>query len=250
MQNSSLLPNSWLLLLLIFLLLGGCSTVPRVPAGAPPAIRPAQTDGVTLNKISDPLEGINRGIYRFNYYLDKYLLLPLVSSYRSVLPDFVENGISNALDNIGDIGNLTNALLQLKISKAGSSASRIVLNSTVGFLGIWDPATDYFNIRRQKEDFGQTLGRYGVGHGPYLILPLFGPSSLRDAAGLAADGLIFTAIDPLNFDHNDLEIPYYTLKTIDTRKREPFRYYGSGSPFEYELLRLIYTEQRDLEVAR
>ncbi len=250
MKNLNLLTTARIIPLLFFLLVNGCSALPKVPVNAPPPIRPAPADGVTLDGISDPLEGFNRGVYLCNSYLDKYLLLPLVSGYRFILPDFVENRVSDVLDNIGDIGNMTNALLQLKISKAGSSASRLVINSTVGLFGLWDPASSYFNIRRQKEDFGQTLGRYGVGHGPYLVLPLFGPSNLRDTAGLAADGLITTAIDPLNFDHNNLDIHYYTLKILDTRKREPFRYYGSGSPFEYELVRIMYTQQRELEIAR
>ncbi len=237
------------ILLLIVLLLAGCSTVPKVPVNAPSPLRPVPSDGVSLNKISDPFEGANRSVYRFNYYLDKYLLLPLVSGYRFILPDFIEKSVSNALDNIDDIGNLTNALLQLKMNKAGTSASRLAINSSIGVLGLWDPAS-HLKIRPQKEDFGQTLGHYGVGHGPFLVLPLFGPSNLRDATGLAADGLIFSAIDPLNFDHNELDIPYYALETIDTRKREPFRYYGSGSPFEYELMRLIYTQQRDLKISR
>ncbi len=235
---------------LILLLLSACSTAPRVPHNAPPPIRLPQIDGVTLNEISDPFERVNRFAYRCNRYLDDYLLLPLVRAYRFVLPDPVEQGVSNALDNIGEIRIITNELLQLKFAKAETSTSRLVINSTIGLLGLWDPAAKHFNLRRQEEDFGQTLGHYGVGHGPYLVLPLFGPSNLRDTSGLTADGLMFVTLDPLNFDHNELDLAFYSLETIDTRKRESFRYFGSGSPFEYELVRMIYTQQRDLKISR
>ncbi|WP_233189363.1 MlaA family lipoprotein [Geothermobacter hydrogeniphilus] len=81
------------------------------------------------------------------------------------------------------------------------------------------------------------------------MLPVFGPSNLRDATGIAVDGLVFDAIDPLNFENNDLDVPFYLLYAIDTRKRIDFRYYGSGNPFEYELIRFLYTKKRELEIA-
>ncbi len=248
MQSSCLLPNALFPLLLI-LFLCGCSTVPRISPDAPPPIRSAPTDGVTLNETSDPFEGLNRGLYRCNSYLDDYLLLPLVKTYRFLLPDYVEERISSALDNIGDIGNLTNALLQFKGTKAGTSFGRLAINSTIGILGFWDPATRYFKLRRQQEDFGQTLGYHGLRPGPYLILPLFGPSNLRDTTGLATDAVTASALDPFNFNDSNMATPYYAVNTLDTRKREPFRYFGSGSPFEYELVRMIYTQRREREIA-
>ena len=125
-----------------------------------------------------------------------------------------------------------------------------MINSTVGIGGLWDPASSW-NLQRQDEDFGQTLGHYGVGNGPYVVLPVLGPSNLRDTTGLVADAAAFSAVDPINFDHNeDLAIPYQVGQAIDTRHRQPFRYYKSGSPFEYELVRLLYTEKRKLQIAK
>jgi phospholipid-binding lipoprotein MlaA len=102
-----------------------------------------------------------------------------------------------------------------------------------------------------EEDFGQTLGHWGVGDGPFLVLPILGPSNLRDTTGLVADGLMFSAIDPLNFDSNDdLEVPFYVLQAIDARHRTAFRYYETGSAFEYELVRLLYGKYRELQIAK
>lgn len=238
---------------LLIILLAGCSTTPKVRPDAPPPLREygefAQEGETYPIQVSDPLEGFNRGVYRFNYYLDKYLLLPVVGGYQFVMPDYVEDRVSNFFDNIGEIGNFTNSLLQFKMTKAGVTGTRFVLNSTLGILGFWDVA-GYWGVRRQNEDFGQTLGYYGVGHGPFLVLPLFGPSNLRDTTGLVVDSLVEGYIDPMNFDHNEwLEIPYYGLLAVDTRKRVPFRYYGTGNPFEYELVRMLYTKKRELEIA-
>ena len=155
------------------------------------------------------------------------------------MPDYGEERVSRFFDNIYEIGNFTNSLLQLKWRKAGTTTARFVINSTVGVAGLWDPATGW-GLHRQNEDFGQTLGHYGVGSGAYVVLPVFGPSSARDTGGLVVDAAAFSAIDPLNFEHNEeWAAPFYALGGIDKRKRIPFRYYGAGSPFEYELVRML-----------
>jgi phospholipid-binding lipoprotein MlaA len=230
-------------------LLSGCaSTVPAERAKynlsdfeKPGAIRPLA--------VSDPIETANRGLYRFNYNFDRFLFLPVVNTYEFVMPDYAEQRVSNFFDNIGEFGNFTNGVLQLKPKSAGITLARFLINSTVGIAGLWDPAT-HWKLQRQDEDFGQTLGRYGVGNGPYVVLPVLGPSNLRDTTGLVADAAVFTAVDPLNFEHNDLAIPYQAGNAIDARHRQPFRYYKSGSPFEYEMVRLLYTEKRKLQIAK
>jgi len=242
--------RSYLSLLLFCLLLAGCTTTP--PAGkarytladfeAPDAEKPLE--------VADPIAPTNKELYRFNYYFDRYLFLPVVDGYAYVMPDYAEKRVSNFFDNLGEFGNFTNALFQLKPKSAGITLSRFLINTTVGIGGLWDPASNW-NLQRQDEDFGQTLGRYGAGNGPYVVLPVLGPSNLRDTTGLVADTAISSAVDPLNFDHNeDLTIPYQAGRAIDTRHRQPFRYYKSGSPFEYELVRLLYTEKRKLQIAK
>lgn len=240
------------LVLLALITLSGCSTVPKMALDSQPPLRTLDSvvapDAKPQIIISDPLEGFNRGAYRFNNYFDKYLFLPAVRGYQFVMPNYAEDRVSDFFDNIGEIRNFINATLQLKPVKMLTTTSRFFVNTLFGIGGLWDVAS-HVDIYEQREDFGQTLGHYGVGNGPYLVLPIFGPSNLRDTTGLVTDSLIYSAIDPLNFDKNDLEIPYYLLNGIDTRKRVNFRYYGTGNPFEYELIRLLYTKKRALEIA-
>jgi phospholipid-binding lipoprotein MlaA len=175
----------------------------------------------------------------------------VVNAYRFVMPDYAENRVSDFLDNVLEISNLTNCILQIKPKETGITIGRILINSTVGIFGLWDPATQ-MGLARQDEDFGQTLGYYGIGNGPYLVLPIFGPSNLRDAIGSGADVFAFITIDPLNFDNNEewMQSTFNALYAIDKRKRTPFRYYASGSPFEYDLVRLLYTEKRFLQIKK
>lgn len=238
------------LLLGLIVLLAGCAT-PMPAERAKHALSDFVQPGASRPLyVYDPIGPTNKELYRFNYYFDRYLFLPVVNSYEFVMPDYAEQRVSNFFNNIGEFGNFTNAVFQLKPKSAGVTLSRFVINSTVGIAGLWDPAT-YWKLQRQNEDFGQTLGNYGTGNGPYVVLPVFGPSNLRDTTGLVADTVAFSAVDPLNFEHNESwELPYQGVKAVDARHRQPFRYYKSGSPFEYELVRLLYTEKRKLQIAK
>jgi phospholipid-binding lipoprotein MlaA len=125
-----------------------------------------------------------------------------------------------------------------------------VINSTAGIGGLWDPATAW-GMYRQTEDFGQTLGRYGMGDGPYLVLPILGPSNLRDTIGIAGDAVGFAAIGPVAWvESNTASRSFTGVSSVDRRHRQPFRYYGTGSPFEYEMVRLFYAKKRELEISR
>ena len=134
----------------------------------------------------DPLETYNRAIYSFNDTVDKALLKPLAQTYKAVTPEFVDEGVTNFFGNLGDVITLANNLLQFKLDMAAQDSVRIVLNSTFGVLGFFDVATP-LGIAKNQEDFGQTLGVWGVPQGPYLVLPLLGPSTLRDATGRIVD---------------------------------------------------------------
>ena len=134
----------------------------------------------------DPWEGVNRKVYLFNDMVDRTALIPITRGYQAVAPDFVETGVSNFFANLGDIRVGMNNLLQFKFAEAGSDMGRVLVNSTVGFLG-WVDVASQLGMTKHDEDFGQTLGRWGVGTGPYLVLPFFGPSNLRDGPGLLVD---------------------------------------------------------------
>jgi phospholipid-binding lipoprotein MlaA len=134
----------------------------------------------------DPLEPMNRAIFTFNENLDQYLVKPAAEAYKFVLPDPARRGVTNFFSNIGDIFVAANNLLQGKPQEATSDVGRFLVNSTIGILGFFDVATD-MGLDKHKEDFGQTLGVWGVSDGPYLVLPLFGPSNIRDTVGLAVD---------------------------------------------------------------
>jgi phospholipid-binding lipoprotein MlaA len=150
-------------------LAGGCATV---PPGA--------------ESKDDPWQGYNRAMYSFNDSVDAAVLKPVAEGYRKVVPQLVRTGIDNFLGNIGDVWSAANQFLQGKVQQGMDMSLRVVTNTIVGLGGVLDPATEMGLVRR-SEDFGQTLGRWGVGTGPYLVLPFLGPSNVRDGFGLIAD---------------------------------------------------------------
>ncbi|MGL4308399.1 MlaA family lipoprotein [Cetobacterium sp. SF1] len=197
--------------------------------------------------VYDPLEPLNRRIYYFNYYLDKYVLIPAVNTYDFITPTPVQTGVSNFFSNFQNVSTFLNSVLQFKLGKALVTAVRFGVNTTVGVLGLFDVATA-IGLPKTYEDFGLTMAYYGVGDGPYLVLPGFGPSNLRDATGKLVGTISTGKMDiyhPVDFQVNSPTGT--TLYAIDTRKKtESFRYYGTGSPFEYEYVRFFYTTYRDI----
>ena len=142
--------------------------------------------GCAHNNPRDPLEPFNRGVYTFNDTVDRMVLKPVAEGYRAVFPQFVRTGVRNFFSNLDDITVVINGLLQFKLPQAFSDAGRFLLNSTVGLAGLIDVAT-HLGLEKHNEDFGQTLGYWGIGSGPYLVLPFLGPSSIRDGIGRLAD---------------------------------------------------------------
>ncbi|MHC8293014.1 MlaA family lipoprotein [Pseudomonas sp. LB3P58] len=161
----------------------------------------------------DPWESINRPIYKFNDVLDTYALKPLAQGYQFVTPQFLEDGIHNMFRNVGEVTNLANDILQAKPAAAGVDTARLIFNTTFGLLGFFDMGTK-MGLQRNDEDFGQTLGYWGVGSGPYVMLPLLGPSTLRDAPSKYVDG--YTGPYPYI---NDVPVrnSIFGLNIIDTR---------------------------------
>jgi phospholipid-binding lipoprotein MlaA len=239
------------LVLLTALFAAGCAQQQTDTNLQPPLHTPENTldKGVKYAvDIYDPLESMNRRIYMFNYYFDKFIFLPVVNTYEFITPDYVEDRVSNFVDNVFEFNNFTNNILQLKFNQASITLARFVFNTTFGIAGLWDVAT-YLGMERQPEDFGQTLGHYGVGHGPYIVLPILGPSNLRDTTGVVTDAVAFSyAGPPAWVDDDDVTLAFNIVAAIDKRHRQSFRYYRTGSPFEYDMVRMLYTAKREIEI--
>lgn len=196
--------------------------------------------------VYDPFEPLNRRIYYFNYQFDKYIFLPTIRIYHNITPAPIRKGVTNFFDNTTNITTTGNSILQFKISKAMRAIGRFTMNITLGFGGIFDTASE-LGMPKPYEDFGLTLAHYGVGKGPYLVLPILGPSFLRDAFGTGVDtlgkGTLFHDVDFDEMNH----LLVTTIFAIDKRDNTPFRYYETGSPFEYEYIRFLYYKYRDLQ---
>lgn len=192
----------------------------------------------------DPWEGFNRRVFAFNEVVDRYALKPVAQGYDYVTPDPVQKSVGNVFSNLGEIRTAINSVLQGKPANAGIATGRFLINSTVGVLGIFDVAGRLELVGR-KEDFGQTLGVWGVGEGPYLVLPLLGPSTVRDTAGLPAD--IYTS--PLAYvDSDRVRYGMLALDVIDTRASflEQEKLLRGD---RYTFLRDGYLQRRRFEVA-
>jgi len=217
------LKRSAVSLIFAVLLVGGCATTGGTPA--------------------DPLEGFNRGVYAFNKTVDRVLLKPATQLYRAVTPDPLETAISNFFANIRDVIIAANDLLQAKPTAAVEDGARVVFNSTLGLGGLIDIASG-FGIERHREDFGQTLGRWGIDSGPYLVLPIFGPSSVRDAAGLGIDTVF---LDPV-FYIGDVPTRNGLVggRTIDKRARlmKAEKILKQAALDEYSFVRDAYLQRR------
>ncbi len=161
----------------------------------------------------DPLESYNRAMNRFNTDFDNAFTKPVAKAYRAITPEIVDRGITNFFNNIADVTSLANNILQFKMSRAGSDLGRLFINSTVGVLGFVDVATNV-GLPSYKEDFGQTLGYWGLSQGAYFVLPILGPSTMRDNLGLAGD----IVTDPLfSLSEDKVAWGLVGLRLIDRR---------------------------------
>lgn len=190
----------------------------------------------------DPLEPLNRAVFGFNEAVDNAILKPVAKGYKAVTPEPIEMMIGNFFSNLDDVLVTINDLLQLKFIEALSDSGRVLINSTVGLFGLVDVASA-IGLEKRNEDFGQTLGRYGIASGPYLVLPLLGPSSLRDAIGRVAD----SKIDPLyRIDHISTRNRALALKFTDARARalDVEKTLEEAALDKYEFVRDAYLQRR------
>lgn len=163
---------------------------------------------------ADPLEDYNRVVFSFNDKADRWVLKPVAKGYRYVTPDFFERGVSRMFSNLGEVLNVVNDLLQGKVGQAGNDGGRLLINSTIGIAGFFDVAKHAGLERSDGEDFGQTFGVWGVGEGAYVVLPFWGPSTLRDTPSLLLDG-VFNPIGEV--DHVPTRNQLYGAKVVSVR---------------------------------
>ncbi|MDP5209231.1 VacJ family lipoprotein [Microbulbifer sp. 2205BS26-8] len=208
--------------------------------GFDPADEYGDADGADFS-LRDPWEGFNRAIFVFNDGADRYVLKPAAVSYRQITPIFMQHGISNFFSNLREVSNTFNSLLQGKLGQAGNDAGRFLINSTVGIVGILDVA-QYMGLEEgDGEDFGQTLAVWGVPSGPYLVLPLLGPSTVRDTPARVVD--YYT--NPITYvDHDPTR---YTLRATDIIQDRASLLEAESllQGDRYVLLRDAYLQRRD-----
>ncbi len=199
--------------------------------------------------IADPLEGLNRGTFWVNDKLYFYLFKPVAKGYRYVTPRPARASVENFFSNLTTPARAVNALLQLKFYDVGTELYRFLVNSTVGLGGLFDPAEALVGFRKKDEDFGQTLGFYGAGHGFYLVLPIIGPSSLRDTGGMLVDGFF----DPLRQtglkSHEYLSVRGFEM--TNRLAQDPDTYEGiiRDSIDPYLFIRAAYAQRRLAQIS-
>lgn len=227
------------LIVLSALLVGGCSGVPADPA-----------ERAAYYETNDPIEPFNRGVFKFNLGLDSALFKPLATAYHQILPQTLQDGIRNFLNNLRTPLTLANNILQGDVEGARETIARFTVNTIVGFAGFGDPAGD-LGVKYQAEDFGQTLAVWGVGEGPYLMLPVLGPSNPRDLVGLVVDSVS----DPVNIwaDNTGRHAipPSRTLaRGVDTRARhlKTLDDLEKSSLDFYATIRSLYRQVREDEI--
>lgn len=198
----------------------------------------------TTDNPDDPLESMNRSVFSFNESLDENIVKPLADGYSNVTPDLLQKMVGNFYSNLDDVGVIFNELLQLKFREAGSVTVRFLINTTLGFAGLINYGEDY-GFPKRNEDFGQTLGYYGVGSGPYIVFPIFGGFNLRQAAG----GLVDLGTNPIfytGFISAGIGPAMGALTAIDTRAQlsEEEEIINEAALDKYEFIRDAYLQRR------
>jgi phospholipid-binding lipoprotein MlaA len=193
----------------------------------------------------DPWERMNRFTYRFNARFDEAVFLPVADKYRR-LPGPLRAGVHNFFANLAEVVSVLNYTAQLRPAPGVRSLGRFVINSTLGIGGLFDVATK-LSIPEAHTGFGATLARWGMQPGPYFVIPMLGPSTLRDGFGFLADFATDYAINPANLYRGTAGWALTPLDAVDIRANTNFRYYSTGSPFEYDTVRFLYVRKTLIE---
>ncbi len=215
------------------------------PGGAAEPFVPLTAEDAPSMYTYDPWERVNRFTYRFNARFDEAVLLPVANGYRRV-PAPIRSGIHNFFANLSEVVSVVNYGLQLRPAGGTRSLGRFVINSTLGIGGLLDVASRV-KLKNPSTGFSATLSTWGVHPGPYLVIPLLGPSTLRDGIGYLGDYGITYGIDIADLYRGYQSYGLGTVNAVDTRANVDFRYYATGSPFEYEIIRFLYVHKRLIE---
>jgi phospholipid-binding lipoprotein MlaA len=206
----------------------------------------------TAQELSDPFEPINTRVLKFNEKTDEIVVRPVVSTYAAVVPPPAREGLSRVFNNAAVIPRFANALFQFQITQAGTEAARFGINSTLGLAGWFDPAGEWFGLQEEDNDFGLTLAKYGIAPGPYVMLPILGPSSVRDVVGMVADGLM----DPIDYVAPGSAVYYkYAARAVQTlnsrtENRGALEYLDLYAVDKYGAIQDAYFERRQKQITR
>ena len=197
------------------------------------------------NGAGDPYENVNRKVYNFNDTLDKNIMEPVAKKYADYTPDPVRNSVTNFFQNTGSLNTIANDLLQGKFKQTAQDSGRFIVNSTVGIGGLFDPATS-MGLKQHNEDLGQTFGTWGANEGAYLMLPLMGPSSVRDVTSPVMDLLL----NPLTYIATVVTLPAGVVSTINTRANllDATRIRDQAALDPYTFVREAWRQQRTYDI--
>jgi len=221
----------------------GSTGAATIGSNAEPALVPLTPAEAPSMYTYDPLERINRFTYRFNARFDEHVFLPVANGYRRV-PGPIRSGVHNFFRNLSEVTSTINYGLQWRLGNGARSLGRFAINGTIGIGGLLDVASK-LKLSNEQTGFSATLSTWGVHPGPYLVIPLLGPSTFRDGFGFLADYGIEYGVNVANLYRGNKTYPLGVVNAVDQRAAIDFRYYGSGSPFEYETIRFLYVH-RDL----
>ena len=225
-------------------------------AAAAPAKQPAAADAVPLMTAAeappmntyDPWAHLNRFTYRFDARFDDAIFLPVANHYR-MLPAPLRSGVNNFFANLSEVPNLINYTLQGRLGRGVRSVGRFVINSTIGIGGLFDVA-ERLRLPRAPTGFGATLAKWGMHPGAYLVIPFYGPSTVREGIGLAGDYGAAYGVNVADLYRGDQSWALGGLNAVDQRANMDFQYYATGSPFEYEMIRFLYVRKLLIEDAK
>jgi phospholipid-binding lipoprotein MlaA len=209
------------------------------------AIVPLTTADAPSMYTYDPWERLNRFSYRFNARFDEAVFLPVSNGYRRV-PSAIRAGVHNFFSNLSEVDSVANYILQARFLGGAKSLGRFVINSTVGIGGLFDVATR-LKLPNPPTGFSETLSTWGAHPGPYLVVPILGPSTLRDGVGYLGDYGLDYGINLFDLQRGYQSYALGTVNAVDTRSNIGFRYYATGSPLEYEVIRFLYVRKRLIE---
>jgi phospholipid-binding lipoprotein MlaA len=224
---------------------------PQEQAGSAPkpAAQPVEPDDAPSLQTYDPWGRLNRFTYRLNTRFDEAIFLPVANGYRRLVPSPLRAGVHNFFANLTEVDSVINYTLQGRLHRSVRSLGRFVINTTLGIGGLIDVADKLVHLPYEPTGFGTTLAKYGMHPGPYLVIPLYGPSTFREGVGLGVDYATLYEINLADMYRGDQSWGLGVANAVDQRANIDFRYYSTGSPFEYETIRFLIVRKQLIEDA-